>query len=173
MVMPCPELCVQPIGNCIAGIGHGIIINIADLIFAGQPFHIAQMVAMVVGNNHRVNLVHVLTHSGSAQGHLESSPAPVAQLVLFVVAHVNHDLALPILQQNGITLAHVQHGDAQPALGNFHFPATRGQGRSSTGGHCCLAELLLHRGPHSILMGLIKQRVGKGSNKKSHQHLDN
>ena len=156
MVMPRPELGVQPSGNSIAGVRHGIVINIADLILAGQPFNIAQMVAVMMRNNHGVDFVHVFPHPGLAQSHLQRRPAAVAQLVLAVVAHIHHDFALAILQQDGFALAHVQHGNTQLALWQHHCFAGRSQCWLSTCGHGRFGELLLHRRPHRILMGLIK-----------------
>ena len=125
MVVPRSELLIEPLGNSVAGIGHGVIINIADLIFAGQPFDIAQVVPVMVGNNHGVDFIHTLLHTGLGQRHFQGSAAAVAQLVLFIIAHIHHYLALTILQQDGITLAHIQQGYPQLA---------RRQGRCTTRG---------------------------------------
>ena len=172
VVMPGTELRIKPAGNGIIGVWHGIVINIADLVFACQPFNIAQMVPMMVGNKHRVNFIHVFPHPGLAQSHLQCRPAAVAQLILPVVSHIHHDLALSILQQDGFTLPHVQHGNTQLALWQRHCLAGGGQGRLSTCRRGGLGQLLLHRRPHRILMGLIKECIGNGGDNKGHQHLD-
>ena len=107
------QIPVQRHGRLIAAVDITAVINIADAVFTAHIHDIAHMITMMVRHKNSLNPV----DSGLVERLNQRLPAAaVANLVLNVIAHINHDITLAVLQQNRIRLPHIQHADAQSAL---------------------------------------------------------
>ena len=107
------QITVQRHGRFVAVVHITTVINIADAVFAAHIHDITHMVTMMVRHENSLNSI----DSGLVQRLNQRLPATaVANLVLNIVAHVNHNVTLAVLQQNRIRLPHIQHTDTQSAL---------------------------------------------------------
>ena len=107
------QITVQRHGRFVAVVHITTVINIADAVFAAHIHDITHMVTMMVRHENSLNSI----DSGLIQRLNQRLLATaVANLVLNIVAHVNHNVTLAVLQQNRIRLPHIQHADAQSAL---------------------------------------------------------
>ena len=150
------QIPVQRHGRLVATVDITAVINIADTVFTAHVHDIAHMVTMMVRHKNSLDSV----DSRIVQRLNQRLPAAaVTNLILNVVAHINHDITLAVLQQNRIRLPHIQHADTQSAL------------------RCACVLLLLHAlrhvvfdcGAHAFGVWLIKaavrsQRYDKGDN---------
>ena len=89
--------------------------------------------------------------------------AAVANLVLNVVAHVNHDITLAVLQQNRICLPHIQYADAQSALRYAAILLLL---------HA-LRQVIFYRRTHAFGVWLIKTAVRSQRHDKGYNNLKN
>ena len=154
------QIPVQRHGGLVAAVDITAVINIADTVFTAHVHDIAHMVTMMVRHKNSFNPV----DSGLVQRLNQRLPAAtVANLVLNVVAHVNHNITLAVLQQNRICLPHIQHADAQSAL------------------RCTCVLLLLHAlrhvvfdcGTHAFSVRLIQAAVRCQRHDEGYDNLKN
>ena len=154
------QITVQRHGSLIAAVDITAVINIADTVFTAHIHDITHMITVMVCHENSLNpadasLIQCLNQRLPA--------AAVAYLILNVVAHVNHDITLAVLQQNRIRLPHIQHADTQSALG------------------CACVLLLLHalrqiifyRRAHAFGVRLIKTAVRSQCHDKGYNNLKN
>ena len=154
------QITVQRHGRFVAVVDITAVINIADTVFTAHIHDIAHMVAVMMRHENSLNSA----GAGLIQRLNQRLPAAaVANLILNVVAHINHDIALAVLQQNRICLPHIQHADVQLSL--------------------CYATILLllhalrqvifYRRTHAFSVWLIKTAVRSQRHDKGYNNLKN
>ena len=107
------QITVQSHRSFVTAVDITAVINIADTIFTAHIHDIAHMVTMMMRHENSLDFA----DAGLVQCLYQRLPAAaVANLVLNVITHINHDVTLAVLQQNRICLPHIQHADTQSAL---------------------------------------------------------
>ena len=154
------QITVQRHGRLIAVVHITAVINIADAVFTAHIHDIAHVITVMVRHENSLNPA----NAGLVERLNQRLPAAaVAYLILNVVAHVNHDIALAVMQQNRICLPHIQHADTQSAL------------------RCACVLLLLHalrqvifyRRTHAFGVWLIKTAVRSQRHDEGYDNLKN
>ena len=154
------QIPVQRHGRLITAVDITAVINITDAVFTAHVHDIAHMVTMMVRHKNSLNPA----DAGLVERLNQRLPAAaVAHLILNVIAHINHDITLAVLQQNRICLPHLQHTNTQSAL------------------RCACVLLLLHalrqvifyRRTHTFGVWLIQAAVRSQRHDKGYDNLKN